>query len=187
MEALIVAATPKQQHALCDVLYAAKMDCVVCSCAAEARRAALCRQFDLFVVNGGLPDEPGDELAGFIADSCDCGGVYIDDFARCDMFADGLADCGVITLMRPVTKSALSEAVRMIAVANTRLRAVKKRCDELAEKLEDAKYINRAKIVLMRTLGYSEEQAHKHIEKTAMDMRISRRKVALDILKTYEA
>ena len=36
-------------------------------------------------------------------------------------------------------------------------------------------------------LGYTEEQAHKYIEKKSMDLRVSRRKVAVDILKTYEA
>ena len=39
----------------------------------------------------------------------------------------------------------------------------------------------------MRSLGYTEEQSHRYIEKKAMDLRVSRRKVAMDILKTYEA
>ncbi len=187
MDALIVASTTKQQYALSDVLNAVKIDCVACSTAAEARRAALCRPFELFVINGGLADEQGNELAMFVADTCDCGGVYIDDYMRADMFADSLGSAGVLTLVRPITKSALAEAVRMVSVANARVRALKAKNDELSAKLEDLKYISRAKIVLMRSLGYSEEQAHKYIEKKSMDMRISRRKVAMDILKTYEA
>ncbi len=187
MEALIVASTVKQQHSLSDVMYAVKIDSVVCSSAAEARRAALCRPFDLFIVNGGLPDEQGNELAQFLADTCDCGGVYIDDYNKADMFSEDLGSVGVVTLVRPITKTALVDVVRLISVANTRVRALKLKNDELSSKLEDMKFISRAKIVLMRSLGYSEDQAHRYIEKKSMDMRISKRKVAMDILKTYEA
>ena len=67
------------------------------------------------------------------------------------------------------------------------MRALKQKNEELTSKLEDVKYISRAKIVLMRSLGYTEEQSHRYIEKKAMDLRVSRRKVAMDILKTYEA
>ena len=74
----------------------------------------------------------------------------------------------------------------MISIANVRVRALKEKNAELVAKLEDMKYISRAKILLMRTLGYTEEQAHKHIEKKSMELRTTRRKVALDIIKTYE-
>lgn len=184
---MIVASTPNRQRALTDVLYHEKINCVVCSTAAEARRASLCRPFDLFVIYSGLIDEHGNELAISIAESNDCGGVYIDDCTRAEQIDNDLNSCGVITLTRPVTKSALVDAVNLISVANTRVRALKAKNDELCAKLEDMKYITRAKIVLMRSLGYSEEQAHKYIEKKSMEMRMSRRKVAMDILKTYEA
>lgn len=187
MDALIVASTPTRQHALTDVLYHEKINCVVCSTAAEARRASLCRPFDLFVIYSGLIDEHGNELAVSIADANDCGGVFIEDSVRAERIDDNLNACGIITLSRPVTKAALLDAVRLISVSNARVRALKAKNDELSAKLEDMKYITRAKIVLMRSLGYTEEQAHKYIEKKAMEMRASRRKVAMDILKTYEA
>lgn len=187
MDVLVVANTIKQQHALSDVLNELKMNCVVCDTAKEARRASLCRPFDLFVINGGLADERGNELAMAISDAIDCGGVYIDDFSRIDMFGDDLMAVGILTLTRPITRAALSDAVRLVAAASVRTRVLKEKNEELSAKLEDLKYISRAKIVLMRSLGYSEEQAHKYIEKKSMDMRLSRRKVAIDILKTYEA
>lgn len=187
MDALIVASTPTRQHALTDVLYHEKINCVVCSTAAEARRASLCRPFDMFVIYSGLIDEHGNELAVSIADANDCGGVFIEDSVRAERIDDNLNACGIITLSRPVTKAALLDAVRLISVSNARVRALKAKNDELSAKLEDMKYITRAKIVLMRSLGYTEEQAHKYIEKKAMEMRASRRKVAMDILKTYEA
>lgn len=187
MDALIVASTIKQQHALTDVLYRANIDCVVCSTAAEARRAFLLRPFDVFIINSGLADEHGNELAIAIAEANDCGGVYIDDYTRVESISDALNSFGIVTLARPITKTSLLEAVKLIAVSNVRVRELKAKNEALSAKLEDMKYITRAKIVLMRSLGYTEEQAHKYIEKQSMDLRVSRRKVAMDILKTYEA
>ena len=114
------------------------------------------------------------------------GGLYIDDYTRSDLFSDDLGSVGVLTLARPITRSGLCEAVRMISIANVRVRSLKEKNEELCSKLEDMKYISRAKIALMRSLGYTEDQSHKYIEKRAMEMRMTRRKVAMDIIKTYE-
>ena len=186
MDALIVAGTPTRQHAITDVLYHEKLNCVVCSTAAEARQVSMCRPFDIFVVYSGLVDELGNTLAMYLADANDCGGVYIDDSVRTEQIAAELSSYGVITLARPVTKSALIEAVRLIFASNARVQRLKHINEELTAKIEDIQYISRAKIVLMRSLGYSDEQAHKYIEKKAMDSRLSKRKVAIDILTTYE-
>ncbi len=186
MDALIVASTPARQHALTDVLHHEKINCVVCSTAAEARRASLCRPFDLFVIYSGLIDEQGNELAIAIADANDCGGIYIGNSISTEQIEAELNSCGIITMALPVTKSELLEAVRLILVSNARVRLLKAKNEELASKLEDVKYVTRAKIALMRTLGYTEEQAHKYIEKRAMEMRATRRKVAMEILSLYE-
>lgn len=186
MDALIVASTPTRQHALTDVLHHEQINCVVCSTAAEARQISLCRPFDLFVIYSGLIDELGNVLAMNIADANDCGGVYIDEGMRIEQISEELNNCGIVTLVRPVTKTALLEAVRLVAVSNVRVQRLKTENEELSARLEDMKYIVRAKIVLMRSLGYSEEQAHKYIDKKAMESRLSKRKVAIDILTTYE-
>ena len=46
--------------------------------------------------------------------------------------------------------------------------------------------IDRAKYVLMSSLRLSEQEAHRYIEKQAMDLRITKRAVAESLLKTYE-
>lgn len=186
MDALIVASTPNRQHALTDVLHHEKINCVVCSTAAEARRASLCRPFDLFVIYSGLIDELGNDLAVSISDANDCGGIYIGDSIRNEPIEDELNECGIITLSLPITKSQLLESVRLILVSNARVRTLKAKNEQLQSKIEDIKYITRAKIVLMRSLGYSEEQSHKYIEKRAMELRMPRKKIALEILNTYE-
>ena len=56
----------------------------------------------------------------------------------------------------------------------------------LREKIEELRIVERAKCVLIEHLSFSEEQAHRYIEKQAMDRRMTRRSVAEGILNTYE-
>ena len=57
---------------------------------------------------------------------------------------------------------------------------------QLSQQLSDMKIVNRAKSMLMQYLNLTEEQAHRHIQKQAMDLRKTQRSVAEDILKTYQ-
>lgn len=52
---------------------------------------------------------------------------------------------------------------------------------------EEIEIINRAKTTLMEYLGFTEPQAHRYIEKHAMDMRVTKIEIAKNILKIYES
>lgn len=51
---------------------------------------------------------------------------------------------------------------------------------------DEIRFINRAKLALMLYLNMSEPMAHRYIEKRAMDMRVTKKEIAKNILKTYE-
>ena len=74
----------------------------------------------------------------------------------------------------------------MVEAANARVQNLKRANVNLTREVEDMRLINRAKYVLIESLGYSENRAHKFIERRAMDERKTRREIALEILKTYE-
>jgi len=52
--------------------------------------------------------------------------------------------------------------------------------------LIDIRIIDRAKCLLISYLNMSEQEAHRYIEKQAMDMRLTKRMIAEGIIKTYE-
>ena len=52
---------------------------------------------------------------------------------------------------------------------------------------EEKNLIERAKRTLSSYLGLSEPEAHRYIEKHAMDLRVTRVDVARGILKVYES
>ena len=56
----------------------------------------------------------------------------------------------------------------------------------LQGKIEEIRLCDRAKCALIQHRGLTEPQAHRYMEKRAMDERRTRREVAEEILRTYE-
>ena len=56
---------------------------------------------------------------------------------------------------------------------------------KLQKKIDEIRLVDRAKCILIQYLNMTEPQAHKYIEKQAMNMRQSRLQTAEMILKTY--
>ena len=71
--------------------------------------------------------------------------------------------------------------------AQRRVRGLKKENAKLQNKIVTIKKIDRAKCALIQYLNMSEEQAHKYIERQAMDRQVTREKIAESILKMYES
>ena len=55
------------------------------------------------------------------------------------------------------------------------------------EKIDEIRLVNRAKWLLIECLSMTEADAHRYIEKQAMDLRLSKREVAENIIKTYKS
>jgi hypothetical protein len=56
----------------------------------------------------------------------------------------------------------------------------------LEEKMEEIRLVNRAKWILIDQLKMTENEAHKFIERQAMDRCVTRRTIAENILATYK-
>ncbi len=66
------------------------------------------------------------------------------------------------------------------------MRKQRARESSLQRQLTDTKLVTRAKLLLMTRLQMSENEAHRFIEKTAMENRETRRSVALRMIRMYE-
>ena len=97
-----------------------------------------------------------------------------------------LAGSGAAVLPSDVALPVLLGVLRAEAKAGERLFAVSGEIDRLREKLRTEKLISRAKLVLM-VRGMNEEEAHRFLEKQAMDRRITRREAAEEIVRRHAA
>ncbi len=73
----------------------------------------------------------------------------------------------------------------MALVAKENINRLEQEKTELLGQLDDVKTIDRAKCCLIEYLNLTENQAHRHIQKLAMDTRRTQREIAEDILRTY--
>ncbi len=88
-------------------------------------------------------------------------------------------DIGAILLVKPLSKNSFLVAVNSADMAHIRL------C-KLRKKVEEEKVLARSKLILMRTLSLSEDEAHKYIEKEAMNSGQKKIDIAYEILRTYD-
>jgi response regulator NasT len=131
----------------------------------------------MFMVDAPL----GDEYGATLAVSCASIGntILLVKKERYEHFTGLTEPHGVLVLAKPISAQAFRYVLKAFEMSYTRIW-------ELRTKLEDTKLIDRAKLVLVTNLKMTEPQAHKHIERQAMDRRVNKREVAMGILKTYE-
>jgi len=184
--ALIVSCTDKSASFFSDVLNAASIRQVsVLYSAGEARRSLLEQDFDLVVVDAPLADESGETFSRHIASK---GLSQVILAVRSELFQAVSAVCegdGVLTISKPVNKEVFWTALSLAKSTQNRLRHIQADDNKIKQKIEDIRIINRAKWMLISCLNLSEQEAHRFIEKQAMDLRSTKRSIAEEILKTY--
>ena len=141
---------------------------------------------DVYLFCGGAVDSFADEVRRCARQTRAGIGVWVkeEELAAAE---SALAGSGAAVFAASVSAAVLCAALHTAAGMGARLRAADEENERLKEKLGDAKLIGRAKCVLVQYLNMTEADAHRFIEKRAMDRRVSSREVALDILKMYES
>ena len=152
----------------------------------EARRAIADQDFDICVVNCPLSDENGIDLAEFTYSSSNAMCVLLVKGDSFDDVADKVEDWGAMVISKPLNREMFYRAMRFTAAARKRILGIRSENIKLQKKLEEIRSVNRAKLALMQYLGFTEQQAHRYIEKEAMDMRCTKLEVARKVIKMYE-
>lgn len=151
----------------------------------EIRRLALESTMDLVVLNTPLKDEFGTRLALDLADY----NIAVLLMVQGDVFDQvcyKVEDYGVLTLAKPVSRQSFYTAVKLLTAMRAKMLRMEKKNQALQEKMQDIRTINRAKWLLITNLQMTEDEAHYHIEKKAMNSRLSRRDAAEEIIRTYD-
>lgn len=150
-----------------------------------AKRALAERAFDFIFINAPLPDESGTHFAIDICTSKNSVVLLLVKNDIHDAIYEKVAEHGVFTLPKPTSKTTMAQAIRWMTSARERLRRFEKNNLSIEQKMEEIRMVNRAKCLLISELKMTEPEAHRYIEKQAMDSCTTKRKIAEDIIKTY--
>ncbi|WP_319473491.1 ANTAR domain-containing protein [uncultured Sphaerochaeta sp.] len=188
LRALVVSSTQKGCDSLCSLMreHDRSIELLHCLSAGEARRLVLDQELDLVVINAPLLDESGEELAVMVVQQSLAGSILVvrnQYFEQCEAL---FSEQGVLVVSKPVIRQMFFQALSLARSMRRRLTAMHTENEKLHKKIEEIKIIDKAKWVLIENLGMDEQQAHRYMEKQAMDLRKSRYAVALSLLKTYQ-
>ena len=184
--ALIVSYTSKDTAFFTEMMNAASICYMTTlrSCG-ETRRLLLERDFDLVIINAPLRDESGESLARQIVSKGTSQAILVVESEHFDAVSNVCEADGVLTLSKPVDRHLFWSAFALAKSAQNRIKNFQEENQRLKLKIEDIRVVDRAKLVLVSHLSLSEQEAHRVIEKQAMNRRTTRRAIAEEILKTY--
>ena len=183
---LLVSAAEKVNNALRQKLSGGRFDpVVIVDSVAKAQRRMVDEDYDLVLINAPLPDDFGRRCAIDVCTDSDRVALIM---VRSDMFdeiSSSLTPKGVMVIKKPLEVNRLYEMIAVMCSVRERLRRIKKKTVSLEEKMEEIRLVNRAKWALIKSCHMTEENAHRYIQKQAMDLCLSKKETAENILKTY--
>ena len=148
-----------------------------------AKRAVSERDFDFVVVQAPLPDDVGLRFAFDLGGRKNTVTLLILPPELYGETVGHAEEQGVFVLSRPLSKQSFLTAISWITSARERLRMVEQKTQSMEEQMEEIRLINRAKWKLIGEQNLTEAEAHRRIEKLAMDRCVTKKVIAQEILQ----
>lgn len=185
--ALIISKTEASIKAAASLLEGGGWNELQCSAdVSDAKRKLNEGSFELIIINAPLKDENGLSFSRWCAENTKaCVVLSIRKEKYLDAF-DMVSKYGVLVISKPVNVRLFKNLVEFSIGYRNRLTESAQEAEKLKSELEEVKIVNRAKLLLMQCLAMSETQAHRYIEKQAMNMRTSKLKIAKQVIRTYQ-
>ena len=183
---LIVSASKSLNEALLSLLPESKYEPVkLVSSVSLAKQLLTDRSFDFVIVNSPLPDDTGVRFAIDTSRSREAVVLLLVRSELHEEVYDRVVEHGVFTLPKPTSKPMISTVLGWMSSARERLRESEKKTLSIEEKIGEIRLVNRAKWLLIHHLQMTEPEAHRLIEKQAMNRCVSKRTVAQEIVDRY--
>lgn len=92
---------------------------------------------------------------------------------------------GILTMTSPFDQFYFYNMMKVAIAVSYKVQTLTSQTIKLKEKMEEIRIVNRAKMILMQNLSMTEENAHRYIEKEAMNRCVKKLLIAEEIIKTY--
>jgi AmiR/NasT family two-component response regulator len=141
---------------------------------------------DLVILDVKMPVMDGISAAEKIAGEGIAPVLMLTAFSQREL-VERARDAGAMAyLVKPFTKSDVVPAIEIAVSRFTELRTLSREVEDLAQRLETRKLVDRAKSILQTQYGLTEPAAFRWIQKTSMDRRLSMQQVAQAVIEDAE-
>lgn len=154
--------------------------------AGEAKRALINSDVDIVIINTPLGDDFGMRLAIDIVTERKAGVLLLVKTELYEEVSYKMEQYGVLTLTKALNRTTLYQTVKLLSATSNKIRRLEENAQRLEKRLHEMKTVNKAKGYLIEFEGLTEEEAHKFIEKDAMDNCIRKIDAAKKIIDKYE-
>ncbi|MGB3956361.1 MAG: response regulator [Brooklawnia sp.] len=142
---------------------------------------------DLVVMDVKMPKMDGIAAAEIIASERIAPVVMLTAFSQRDLVEQAREAGAMAYVVKPFDASDVVPAIEIAMARYAEIRALDDEIEDLEERLASRKIIDQAKGILQESLGLTEPEAFRWIQKTAMDLRKSMRDVAEGVIEHARA
>lgn len=185
---LLVASIEKSIDGITNLIkrYGSDLSVTSFTSSARARRHILDEEWDLVLINHPLTDDDATELANMVHQYTNASIIF---FTKESLVAEMEAlfySKGVIIIPKPVIPQVFSQSLSLATYMKDRISKLEKENAKIEKRFEEEKIITRAKLLLITKKNMCEKDAHKLIEKKAMNERITKLEVAKYFIRTLD-
>lgn len=185
-QAVVISANAEKAAVISDILSELGFDTVKSVSGDSTSGFALSDECELVILITPLGNEFGLDLTAALSSESSAAFMLLVNPQQLEEVKKKIAVTGAYVIPKNVSRQTLASCVSVALQARKTICRLRGENTGLEKKLDDIKLIDRAKCVLIQYLRISEQQAHAHIRKQAMDQRVSQARIAQDILRTYE-
>ena len=145
----------------------------------EARRLCTERVFNIVIVD--FADGEGTDFAVDIS-SCTSTILLLAPTQFFDQLSYRVEPYGILTITSPFDQFYFYNMIKIAIAVQYKTTILSSQTSKLKQKMEEIRVISRAKMILMQTKAFTEEEAHHYIEKEAMNTCRKKIEIAKEII-----
>lgn len=153
---------------------------------ALSRRMILERNYEILIINSPLNDENGISLAIDAVEINKMGVILFASPEKYNEYYDKVHEYGVLTLPNTSGSETFVQTLRLLCATRQRVQTLEKKNLSFSERMAEVRLISEAKLLLIQKKKLTEDEAHKYIERYAMNNRITIGLAARTIINEYK-
>ena len=183
---LIVSGNPKAMQAFSELVVSCiSAELYFAESCGEARRYLASQQFSIVIIVTPFPEEFGYDLANACLQTTAGVILVVKNELETDI-SHKLCEDGIFVFSVSMGKRMFSYALYLMLSLHHRLSGGTPQEMKLQNQIKEIRLVDRAKCLLNQYMQMTEQEAHRYIEKNAMDRRMTKREVAEGILKKFD-
>ena len=178
---LIQTKDTKLSSSMAQILVPPVFEATICTDPNEARRKINESYFEIIIVDSDDGNSNGIDFAIDISESLSSI-LLLTPSHLFDQISYKVEPFGILTVTKPFDTFYFYNMIKVALAVQAKVQRISSQTVKLKEKMEEIRLVNRAKMLLIQNKQMTEQEAHRFIEKQAMDNCVKRTVISQKII-----